>query len=1438
MGTDKIAMYQRGMWLFMGIAAAGAAVSAVLYRKFAIRMIMKLWYRRKKKRVCSPKREEETRLLKTVALCCLFSGLLFGRTLLQADAEEWETDRTSEAIVTEVLYEHPSAQWEGIYYYGKWDGEKAQAAPCVRLTMKEAEQCTEVEILWKHKEEQEEQKLILTGSAVPKAGEYGMRWETEEETGVCTVYIMLPFCGNERTEADGRYEIRLFQEEILCFASAPIIVDKCCPCVTVSCLQRAYGIYEETEYYYHDEEVVFDFSIEEEHAPKSWKVCGKRNGQETELEIDSDSVILRLQEEGSYADFFIEGTDLAGNPLVFRKEEQEDPECMVQEVDGRIQIIGTRIVDRTPPIAKIQYTSAAKPYGYPGEEGYTAAYYYNQDIQATIQFSDRCGSDSCELDWSKLWTKCAQQGKQTAYQKVSEKTVVYEIQEQDGRYEVSVFGTDRAGNALTVYEQIPGKEEQFLETKGAEYRYQANYLLVRDTIEPEFVFSVIPDENVTNKERQEDGRYYWNGSYEVLVTVEEKNLDPEKIMLKKGSMRLTEESAASAEITEYACLEKNGYDAAEHRYRDMENRDGVYRYAVSGTDKAGNRLKRKEGQNLNLDLAEGEESVYIVVDQTPPGGVLLIQDADGTAYELHLQNGKVVQAAPYRKQTKARIRIQAEDFSPLVLSGLVEIQKKGTSDKQVRIHEAAYVRNPIWEYETEGEQVFWISKLHLCDQAGNETMITQTNRIYLDQSAPDIESICALVTSSAEMDGIPLFSREVPIRTQISDLPDSESGSGLGEISCRIFVNGIERKEEQKILKAASNTIFHETYEEPARTAMVDHILRIDAETHNFNDMEIVVEAWDQAGNRSEQHYRFGIDVTAPVIRVDYDQKEPSNGWYFKAPRRAKVTVTERNFRPDRIQIRTETDQISNWEYEKGTAENGDDDRWSTTVSFEKDGTYTLQLEGEDLLGLTAEEITYKGAAPKFFVIDRTPPVLKWNFVQEHGPVNGSYYDCVRLARFIVEDEHFAGTVDVQVQDLEKGTSSSVIFQGQQAEICMDQDGRYRIEGSVTDQAGNVSNPIVMEEFVIDRTKPQLTFYGIEDQTAYGRTQKPFAPWFTVTETNFDPEQWDVELVREDWNETEVIIEAGTWSGMTYFMKAREEIPECDGVYRWNVRVRDLAGNEENAELTFSLNRFGPVYVLGEETKELLEQYEIRIPKTLCVTAYHLSDQAYGWIDLSKDREPVKRLQPGIDYEEETIQKTETTCGWKCTHYRISESLFKEDGTYRILFYSRDMLGNAVTNEQQAEEEQNTVIEFCKDTKAPSVTLTGVEDGAAYDQAEMSCMIHYFDNQTMEWLRIELFSEGKGKKLLDRTEYNVEDGTLQEGSGTVEYPLKEQNRAQKIVITACDRAGNETEPITLTFTMSTNFWIRLLHDRQLLLESAGAAAGILFLIKIRRRQYK
>ena len=1272
---------------------------------------------------------------------------------------------------------------------------------------------------------------------------YTVTWEHDGELHKAIVNLT----GINGTEENDVYTVESHYQDLagnqLDYEGASMVMDKVSPVVTrIVTSENLNGEPDGSPYdgidYYINKTITTVITIEDENLPSDsteiWQTSMKKDGNDVEGDLrtaESGQITFTMKADGRYSDLKAAGTDLAGNPLVLVENGYEHEMWDEAEAEnGTVNLSYARVVDTVAPVAVITYTSKAD------SNGYGTEYYYNKDVTAEIAVTDQYGDSSCGIDFTKLFTICRKDGQGTVENISSEKTI-YEINKVDGRYDICIYGTDRAGNALGVREQTPGTMDGFKENVSGKDGDAIPYTIIRDTTPPVFTFQVTPDEAVTNQKKQEDGRYYFNGDYRVTVVVEDTNFDAGKVFLNKGMTAAGAYDASAATISDYKKLTGDTYNNGNNIYTDSESMEGVFRYAVYGTDKAGNALVMKKGSGINEDM-EGNTSCYIIVDKTKPTGTLTVGNGKETYYQIQVQDGAVDQAEPYRTEKEAYIQITSDDFSPVQIAYTTDRLENDEVKEAAEIKGNGFSYQQSRENSVSGEQIFRISGISMTDRAGNMSFLAKTNKIYLDVTPPTMDELAPTISvvATSESDerrtkGTPFFKDDVPLHIKVTDPYGGSKSSGLSEVTYHLYINGSEVAGDRQVLNPESTTKWNENYEDSSLVFNIDRTITVNASSHNYNDIRVVVNAKDNAGNTNTRNYTFGIDVTAPTIEVEYDNNDAQNGRYFKADRVATVTVTERNFSSDLIDISTQSSNISSWSYSKGSDANGDDDKWTAEITYHVDGEYTLDISGEDLLGQSAESISYSGTASQDFVIDKTAPVLTLEF-DRNDPANGKYYNSARTATLLVDDVNFGGQANITVNASGGGAAPAFAFTGKSSSATFHVDGIYSFAGTVTDMAGNVSLPIDCEEFVIDQTAPVITFHDVEDMTAYGKSDSAFAPYITIDDTNFDPAGVTVTMSRMKWDSEEEMTDFGGLNGSTWQLKELEQMPENDAVYTLNVRAQDMAGNPNSDEtyVTFSLNRYGSVYVLGGETSALLEQYYTNEAQELTLTEYNLSNQADSWIDVSRNSEEETQLTKDTNYSVQKQGDSGNDCNWKQTEYQIHASNFAEDGTYKVLVYSKDTLENATTNENPASEEYASVLAFCKDTEGPTVTLTGVEEGGFYNEASMPLLVNYFDNNEIERLNIQVINGADENDVIDSVEYVADDGAIEAASGKLEYTLKENAKVQKVIVTATDRAGNTSEPQSITFTLSTSAWVRFYNNKQKLYGTIAGVTGTLGVI--------
>ena len=279
-----------------------------------------------------------------------------------------------------------------------------------------------------------------------------------------------------------------------------------------------------------------------------------------------------------------------------------------------------------------------------------------------------------------------------------------------------------------------------------------------------------------------------------------------------------------------------------------------------------------------------------------------------------------------------------------------------------------------------------------------------------------------------------------------------------------------------------------------------------------------------------------------------------------------------------------------------------------------------------------------------------------------------------------------------------------------------------------------------------------------------------------------------------------------------------EPIKANDDVYTATGVVRDLAGNETEASIVFSVNRYGSTYILGEDTQALLDQYYTNEPQALHVTEINVSGLTENRVTTSLNGE-VTTLEQGTDY---SVQ--ESVPGWHQFDYTINADNFTVDGAYDVTLYSVDEAGNASSNRSIKEDDAQTSdlpINFVVDMTAPVNVITGVENGAQYIDSQRTVTVNYSDNIAIRDLRLYI-----GDELV--AEYDAEQ--LQSAGGTLSYEAQASNKWQQLRVVSTDMAGNTADEVSVRYLLTDNLLVQYYNNKPLFFGSLAVAAVVICLI--------
>lgn len=1189
----------------------------------------------------------------------------------------------------------------------------------------------------------------------------------------------------------------------------------------------------------------------------------------------------------------VDYSDPAGNKMI-----SANPESDVVVTEGEyVSNERVDIIDATRPVAI--YTIDECTEGHYEEDGdyYNKQFTTSFEIKDN-NFSDKALTVGAE-EAEKYLTATVKSSKKSADIPVAEGEAIYKYTvpaSPDDEYTFSIKGKDLAGNVLKVQlgngtTSNDGKEQEIaLDTAETEYVSGKKIL---DTTNP--VVSISLDfETNPSKTAIPAGynRYFFNKDFTVKFAVNEKNYDVKNIFVYSGTNNAAKDYVKDS-VGEINKKVDSSDDAQEFIMEAKE--DGLYAYSIEGCDKAGNPIVIKpviEKEDGTLDTSnkyvecysanggkngKGKAVSYVfVLDKVAPTTFIEMDNF----YKAKLTNDAVYTASknkPYQKKTNAIITFTEDDKSPASLSYKIVSTLDGQSKV---VKESAYDKNFSHSVEMKGAQTYHISELSVVDLAGNEVIAptlrtdaeTKTaqvsNKIYLDTTPPKYDNLAPTINFVAKASGAgrgpegnPLFNTDVPVKVTITDPEERKSSTGLYEVYYQILVNDGDVTDKIKPASGSNGNAGtsgkvtygtggpHYSDSDPVDTKD-EKLTYSDTLTFNFskeafnnNNIKIYVWAVDNAGNditkAQAAYYAFGIDNTSPSISVGYDNNAAENGKYFKANRTATITVTERNFDAGRTNISTEAAaHVSGWTYQRGSSDNGDDDRWIATVVYDTDGDYTLGVSATDLVGHSAGGVNWgDSVAPTAFTIDKTLPVIIITFDNMNAQ-NGRYYNANRHATIDITEHNFDAkdAVVERTATIAEGTVAIPVVGAwtrqndlNRTGVFFGQDGDYTMKVDYKDLAGNIAETKNVDLFTIDTVAPTLEIKGVEDKHAYNGN---VAPSIVYHDINYDKSSAEVKITGYKHISGSNLkgVRNDEAFGGSFVCDNIEEIRENDDIYKAVGSVKDLAGNETSKDITFSVNRFGSTYILDDETEDLVERVYTNQEQTLGVTEINVNELAKTEVSYSVNGE-VKQLEKGTDFTVESENP-----GWWQYDYTIDASNFEKEGNYTVTLYSEDGADNKNTNRSVKENSGKTSelpVEFVIDKTAPTLIITGVEENGKYREDQRAVLVRYEDNSYIDNLKLyvndQLFREYDSK-------------TLAEAGGELnDYVAQASASRQSIRVEATDAAGNEGKTEISRFLLTKNFFIQYVNNTPLLIGTilGIAALGIgLFLILFLRRRKK
>ena len=729
------------------------------------------------------------------------------------------------------------------------------------------------------------------------------------------------------------------------------------------------------------------------------------------------------------------------------------------------------------------------------------------------------------------------------------------------------------------------------------------------------------------------------------------------------------------------------------------------------------------------------------------------------------------------------------------------------------------------------------------DAAGNKSYFN-SNGIITDDQNPEIRVSC---NKSANVNGF--YSGEIVFSVCVADKMDSKeyACSGLQHVSYRIEKND----------KVIENKTIYELKEKELETSInpADHVkeeiqITVQEDFNNSDDIILYVTAIDNAGNKEVCEKRLKVDNVKPEITVTYD-KEVVNGKYCNQERTATVTIKERNLYIEDVKLSVSSKKNSNVKIGKWTHSSdvgkSDHATYECKVTFLQDDDYKFAVSCVDQAGNKA-----KKNVSTAFTLDTTKPVISVSYSGKKPSKNCFYNEEVTATITIKEHNFDAKQVQIHTTGTEKKRKeqsgetviSDVRSKGDEHTVTVryDTDGRYGLDISYTDEAGNEADQYSSDSFVIDLTKPKVEITNVVDQSANKGDVKPV---ITCTDANYDASRVSVSLTGSNNGRMDLEKAGYTVSNIKNGQQFGLDFPkteELDDIYTLTVKIQDKAGNQKKTSIEFSVNRYGSVYTLGEETKAWLKNGScvyLREEKPIIIIETNVNETTnqklfYSLGAMDGSVTEIKELSRCSKEEKEKgfyymVSKIDSGNGWNQRQYVMNSSNFEKEGRYTIHIDSTDKAGNNTSNVSNRHNDGRLEMVFAIDKTAPSVVVSGAENGDVYNAAEHTLFLDVQDNLALDTVTVYVNDKEYGSFTPEDIGYF--------DNGLIPVTIGESVSMQTIRVVAADKAGNlsssggKNAENSQTFEnirilVTTNAFVRSLHTTRMWIFVLLIMAGI------------
>ncbi|MDD6355346.1 MAG: hypothetical protein PUG26_03285 [Oscillospiraceae bacterium] len=606
---------------------------------------------------------------------------------------------------------------------------------------------------------------------------------------------------------------------------------------------------------------------------------------------------------------------------------------------------------------------------------------------------------------------------------------------------------------------------------------------------------------------------------------------------------------------------------------------------------------------------------------------------------------------------------------------------------------------------------------------------------------------------------VPLYNKDITFGVKVSD-----TYSGIKSVTYTVFEGNKKTSQTASFDNAAkfengTSASWKITEKDKNLVTEITNKIKISG---NYNDMVLLVELTDRAGNKSYDYYAFGIDKTAPTITVSYDNNNSDTasgtGDYFSADRTATVLVKERNFNTENVKFTLKNAEgdtpkiIDKGIVNKDKSGNGDENVYKYVIKYNRDGVYSFDVSYTDRAKNKASVNYGKSVAPKSFILDKTAPTISVAY-DNNQAANGKFFKSNRTATITINEHNFdvrrvtatqTHTLSGQSRDI-PAVSWSGSGDTHIGTIHYNTDGDYTFDITMTDKAGNkeaavnYGNSAAAKDFTVDTDYQNLIkIDGVKNGDVFGKGKDDsYSAKITVNDVNLD--DYNVTLTRsrvivdgeteydakssnssnnkqtgvkdstKSSSETNEPVTAmfvknasGTSNGTATITipKRDKDGRKNDGLYTLTVTAKDKATNAKSENLTFSVNRFGSVFTFSDDLNSLITSND---GYTQNVTSNDITVYEYNADPAEANNVELISNNDSkklVNGKDYTRSEEKGVASWYKYSYKISKSNFADDGSYSIRVSSKDSADNI----SQTSDYPVCSATFYKDSTDPVIT--------------------------------------------------------------------------------------------------------------------------------------